>query len=87
MHSPRGECYLFPDTNTFTFTRKHMKRNFTRSTTAIHLICKKTEGEPAYFPDRYELLYFTEKSRQATIRDYFPVRDFGLTARDLMWGC
>ena len=50
------------------------------------LICKKIEDEPAYYPDRYELLQISRPCKNShcfqkvvqlfnTIRYYFPIRD------------
>ena len=50
------------------------------------LICKKIEDEPAYCPDRYELLQISRPCKNShcfqkvvqlfnIIRDYFPIRD------------
>ena len=49
------------------------------------LICKKTEDEPVYFPDRYELLQILRPCKNSCfqkvvqlfslMRDYFPIRD------------
>ena len=50
------------------------------------LICKKTEDEPAYCPDIYELLQISRPCKNSNcfqkvvqlfnlMRDYFPIRD------------
>ena len=90
---------MFPNTRAFAFSRQPMKRSFTWSTRAINLcrsltfLCrlkfcfdKKIEDEPAYYPDRYELLQISRPSKNShcfqkvvqlfnTIRYYFPIRD------------
>ena len=50
------------------------------------LICKKIEDEPAYYPDRYELLQISKPCKNSycfqkvvqlfnLMRHYFPIRD------------
>ena len=57
-----------------------------RSMSTKVLICKKTEDEPAYCPDRYELLQMLRPCKNSNsfqkvvqlfnlMQDYFPIRD------------